>query len=156
MKRQKNAFAMITAIFVIVLLGTVAAFVFNLSGKMVKSTTVQYQREQAMLLARSYTEYAILAAMSNDRINDNCLYTITGSVGNNPTQGEGYRIRVHLKYIGTATALPGVCGGRVLSSTVSTPNTPLSIIVDAYVDYKDPDNPSGSWLTYHKRTLQKI
>ena len=49
---MRKAFSLITAIFVIVLMATVAAFIMNLSGKMVKGTTVQFQREQAVLLAK--------------------------------------------------------------------------------------------------------
>lgn len=154
MKRNRRAFSMITAIIVIVLMATVAGFVFSLSGKMVKSTTIQYQREQAMLLARSYTEYAILAVMSNDRTT-NCLQTITGTtVGNTPATGDGYKISVDIKYIGRAAVLPAGC--NILSSAVNTTSTPLSIIVDVYVQYKDPDNTAGAWISYHKRTLQKI
>jgi len=147
---------MITAIFLIVLMSTVAIFVMNLSGKMVKETTTQFQREQAMLLAKSYTEYAVMAVMANDRnaTGVNCLYTIKGQLGTNPSSGDGYRARVHLAYIGTTKEV-GSCGGRILSQGVTTKKTPLTVIIDTYIDYKDPDN-TAQWRTYHQRTLQKI
>ncbi len=47
-----KAFSMLTAIFIIVLMATIAAFIMNLSGKMVKGTTVQFQREQSVLLGK--------------------------------------------------------------------------------------------------------
>jgi len=152
--KLRPAFSMITAIFVMVMMATVASFVLSLSGKMVKSTTAQYQREQAMLLAKSYTEFAVMSVMSNDR-STGCLYTINGDIGDNPTNGEGYRARVHINYIGNATEV-GNCGGRILSQTVTEPKSPLHIIVDTYIDYKDPDNTAGNWITFHRRTLQKI
>lgn len=155
--KQRAAFSMITAIIVIVLMASVGAFIMNISGKMVKETTTQFQREQAMLLAKSYTEYAVMAVMANDRNTTgvNCLYTIEGNIGSSPSTGDGYRARIHLSYIGT-TQEAGSCGGRILSQNVTTEKTPLTVLIDAYIDYKDPDNSAGEWRTYHKRTLQKI
>jgi len=160
----RKAFSMLTAIVVIVLMATVAIFVMNLSGKIIKSTTAQYQHEQALLYAKSYTEYAILAITGNDR-SSNCLRDIGGTIKTDSTSpitvsnGNGYRIRVRISYIGNSTEL-NTCktqaAVRVLSDTVTTIKTPLSVIIDAYVDYKDPDNPSGPWMTVHRRTVQKI
>ena len=154
LQSKRKAFSLVTALFVIVLMATVAILVMNMSGKMVKETTTQYQREQAALLAKSYTEYAIMAVTANDRTANNCLSDIDGSVGSNPASGNGYIIRTRIAYIGHNTEV-GSCP-VVLSSGVNTANSPLNIIVDVYVDYKDPDNTSGPWVTYHKRTLQKI
>lgn len=152
---------MVTAIIVIVIMATVAILIMNLSGKTVKETTAQYHREQAMLLAKSYTEYAIMAVMANDRTT-NCLTDIDGQVKIDESStvtvanGNGYQIRVRIAYIGTAAEVGSCPASRVFSSSVSTQQTPLSIIVDAYVEYKDPENTNGGWITYHKRTLQKI
>lgn len=62
---MRNAFSMLTAIFLIVLLATIAAFILNISAKTVKDTVFQYKREQAILYARSYTEAAIMKASAN-------------------------------------------------------------------------------------------
>ncbi len=159
-KTDRKAFSMITAIVVIVLMATVAVFITSLSGKMVKGTTAQFQREQAALYAKSYTEYAILAVTGNDR-SSNCLTDIDGTIGS-PTDGEGYSIRVRIAYIGESTELnkcSTVTPIRVLSNSVTTVQSPLNIIVDAYVEYKEADHPdktNAPWITYHKRTLQKI
>lgn len=146
--KQRKAFSMLTAMIVIVLMATVAAFIMSLSGKMVKGTTVQYQREQAMLLAKSYTEYTIMAVMANgDRVN-NCLNTITsnGVLTN-------YNVAITISYIGNIGA--NTCA-NVLSNAVVTPETSLNILVDTYVSYPDLDNPNNLRMTYHRRTLQKI
>jgi len=74
---MRNAFSMITVIFLIVLLATVAAFILNISAKTVKDTVFQYKREQAILYARSYTEAAIMKAMVNTTGT-----TVTGIVDN--------------------------------------------------------------------------
>jgi len=75
---MRKAFSMITAIFIIVLMATVGAFILNISAKSVKSTVLQFKREQAILYARSYTELAIMAASTGTT-------TISGSADGNYT-----------------------------------------------------------------------
>ena len=120
---MRKAFSMVTAVFVIVLMATVAAFILNISSQSVKSTVLQYKREQAILYARSYTELAVMGATANAS-----LSTIGGTV-------DGY--------------------------TISTNITPITgsafILVDVYVSYTDDEvGGSGSPVTYHRRTLQKL
>ena len=151
---------MITAIIVVVLISTVATYVLSIASKMTRETTAQFQREQAMLLAKSYTEYAILAVTANDRnaTTGNCLENIKGVWGN-PDAGEGYKMEVKLLYIGHNNEVIDCNSNRVLGNDVVTPESPLSIIADVYVRYKEPDHPDTSiapYITYHKRTLQKI
>ena len=153
--KMRNGFAMITAIFVMVIMASVGAFVMSLSGKIVKSTTLQYQHEQAVLYAKSYTEFAVMAVTADDRT-ANCLKTITGKAGTAPTAGNGYRIRTHISYIGPGSVIGGCPATRQLSTAVITTATPLTVIIDAYVDYKDPDNTSGPWMTIHRRSVHKI
>jgi len=147
---MRKAFSMLTAIFIIILMASVAAFIMSLSGQMVKGTTSQFQREQSVLLAKSYTEYAIMAVMANDHNTSNCLNNITG------TYEDIYNIDVNISYIGN-TNLHDNC--RILSNSVDNPKSPLNIIVDVFVSYKEFDHPDGSSapdITYHRRSLQKI
>lgn len=155
--KTRNAFSILTAIVVIIIMATVAVLVTNLAGKIVQTTTVQYRKEQAMLLAKSYTEYAVMAVMSNDRNTSDCIEYINGDIGNNVDNGDGYRVNTRIAYI--ADGLPRVQNcANVLNASVVTPETALSIIVDVYVRFKDPDSPvnNAPWITYHRRTLQKI
>lgn len=139
---------MFMAIIVIVIMASIAILITSMTGKLVKETTVQYQREQAALLANSYTEFAVMAVTANDRT-VNCLSTINGT-------WNGYSARIHIAYIGN-TATIGTCAGtRKLSEAVVTPNTPLTIIIDAYIDYRDLDNSTSPKMVYHRRTVQKI
>ena len=162
-QNQRKAFSMITAVIVLILMATVAILIMNVSGKIVKETSAQFQREQAMLLAKSYTEYAIMAVTANDRNGTgNCLRDIDGliKIDNSSTatvaQGNGYQIRTRIAYIGQISEVGSCASTRVFSNTVTTERSPLNIIVDVYVDYKDLDNITAPWITYHKRTLQKI
>ena len=176
---MRRGFSMITAIFVVVIMATVAMLVLSMSGKSVKETTLQYRKEQAMLLARSYTELAVMAVMDYNRsASNNCIENINGVVnaltpgsapasGVSSTNGGGYDVQTRIYYLGNG--LPSACNSRRLNSspiqtdynttTPASPDALAAIIVDVYVRYKDPDAPnpaSSPWITYHRRTLQKL
>jgi len=154
--KHRKAFSMFTAIFIIVIMATVGAMVMSLSSKIVKTTTVQFQREQAMLLAKSYTEFAIMAVMSNDTTL-NCLLTIQSDDVIRAETNGGFNITTQISYIGNGNGRVTPCSGpQVLSDTAVTSESPINIIVDVYVKYRDLDGVNNNWITYHKRTLQKI
>ncbi len=157
MYRQRKAFSLITAIFVMLLMASVGAFVMSISGKIVQETTAQYQKVQAVLLAKSYTELAIMAVMSNDRSGTgNCIDDITGIVGDTAAKvanGEGYSVETNIAYIGQNADILSCTNTSINSNTDSDE---LNIIVDVYVRYKDINHPTSPWMSYHRRTLQKI
>ena len=188
---MRKAFSMVTAIFLIVIMSTVSILVFNLSGKMVKSTTLQYRHEQAGFLARSYTELAVLAVINHERnATTRCVQTISdavnglvpdGSVGGTTKGGEGYDVRTYIYYLGNNLNQAHISNNNWLNRTMpivtdyntTTPklaDSVAAIIVDVYVQYKDPavvdayTSAHGTaptvtqipWITYHRRSLQKI
>ncbi len=152
--KSKKAFSMITAIFVIVIMAMVTSLVMNVTGKTVKATTMQYQKEQAQLLARSYTELAILYAIHKDR-SSGCIETISdhfGATGNN-----GYNIKMNISYIGKNSNLTG-CGTPIgtLNGNGGFYDT-ISMVIDTYITYKDFDDlTTDRNITFHRRTLQKL
>ena len=155
---QRKAFSLLVTLAIIVIMASVAMLVTTLSGKIIKTTTTQFRKEQAALLARSYTELAILAVTGNDRSAD-CLEDIDASdvLGNDSDNGEGFRVRTRISYIGADDQNLDNCSNtRVFSDQVQTEESSLNIIVDVYVEYKELDNPDSQWITYHRRTLQKI
>jgi len=155
--KHKKAFSMITAIFVIVIMATVSSLIMNVTGKTIKATTSQYQKEQANLLGRSYTELAILKVLYTDR-NTSCLNTFTENFGAK-SGFHGYDITVNIKYIGNTTLLNG-CGTSDITPTwVNNSNgfnKTISLVIDTYIKYKDFDDPSNRDITFHRRTLQKL
>jgi len=157
-KNIRSAFSLLTAVIIIILMSSVGIFVMNLSSKMTRETTAQFQREQSMLYAKSYTEYAIMAVTGNgERNTTNCLSDIDATIGD-PENG-GYLVNVRLAYIGQNGTVGNCATTRVWDDTVVTEKSPLNIIVDVYVKYKEPDHPdpdNAPYITYHKRTLQKI
>jgi len=154
--KTKKAFSMVTAIFVIVIMASVSALIMNISGKTVKATTQQYQKEQAQLLARSYTELAILNVINYDRtaVPRSCLQTISDHFG--ASGNDGYDIRMNISYIGKNSNLTG-CGTQIgtLNGTGGFHDT-ISMVIDTYITYKDFDDPSNRDITFHRRTLQKL
>ena len=156
MKRNitKPAFSLLTTIFIILLMATVAAFIMNLSGKMVQETVTQYKKEQAILYAKSYTEFAIMSATAR-----NCIDEINGDIGANPANGIGYRVVVDVQYVGNDLfGLPNC--NTIGPNPISTVSSKGSVILlDTYVQYRDPSLPNvaiAPWITYHRRTLQRL
>jgi len=153
----RPAFSLITAMFVVVIMSSITAMVIGTASKIVQSTTAQYQREQAMLWAKSYTEFAVMTVMANNRRGANCIDTISSDI-DNPLNGQGYRVRIDISFIGTNAELLS-CTNNILDKTVITPESFLNVILDVYIDYRDinhPDIANAPWISYHKRTLQKI
>lgn len=151
---MRKAFSMVTAIFVILILATIAVLSLNMVASTAQSTTMQYRKEQAQLYAKSYTELAIMAITEYDRAaNNNCVNSINGVVG---TVADGYTVSTIISYIGGA-GVPAACNKPANPDVTSfgANNTVAAAIIDVYVTYNDTaitQNP----ITYHRRTLQKI
>lgn len=158
---NRPAFSMVTAIFVILLLAMVGGFIMNISGKIVQETTEQYRKEQAILYAKSYTEYAIMAAASQD-----CVRRIQANVDGNALQvrsGQGYRIDVRIYYLGNNSVCPNANSIRVGNIVGNAMDN--MVIIDTYVRYRNPESIAAlrnlTWgadpgISYYRRTLQKL
>ena len=165
MMKARRGFSMLIAIFVILILSLVASYIFYASSSVSKEGSIQYQREQAAVLARSYTEYAVLAVSGNDRDKSTkCINEINADIGT-PDTGRGYRVRVDITYIGNSRYINNNIKCKNIAAELDNTDTDtLSVIVDVYVKYKDIQNPSlynGNaklvpWQAYHKRSIQKI
>jgi len=165
---MRKGFSLITAIVVMVLMAGITASVMNISGKVTKETSSQYRKEQSILLAKSYTEFAILAIQGHDMTNNRCLRGVNGLINNiipgspaNANVGTGYRVNIYLQYIGLPAAI--TCpNNRVLDSASpsTTPNT--SVLIDVSVRYRDiefVDSKSvarAQEIHYNRRTLQRL
>ncbi|CAA6818489.1 MAG: Unknown protein [uncultured Sulfurovum sp.] len=163
--KHKKAFSMITAIFVIVIMASITSMIMSVTAKTIKATTAQYQKEQATLLARSYTELAIFYALYYDRNTTNsCLEKITDHFGDTTA---GYGVEINIKYIGNNSLLNGCNTSIDPSGGISNLNATwsdnsggfyntISLIIDTYISYKDFDDPQNRNVTFHRRTLQKL
>lgn len=156
----RPAFSMITAIFMIVIMSSLAIFIMNLSGKVVQETTSQYRKEQAVLYAKSYTEFAIMSLTAQ-----NCIASITADVDGTAAevlQGKGYRVVVNIQYLGNDNGCTNTIGAASVTTATSRGNV---VLIDTYVRYRNPEHPNAvnsvAWandpgITYHRRTLQKL
>ncbi|WP_457605954.1 type II secretion system protein [Nitratifractor sp.] len=160
LKQRRPGFSMVTAIFVIVIMATVAMFILNLTSKTVQETTAQYRKEQAILYAKSYTEYAVMLATAKK-----CIRKLSANIDGDTNQvkrGQGYRVEVYIQYLGANST----CTNKIGTTNIVTPASIDNIIlVDTYVHYRNPDSPSAinasAWstdpgITYHRRTLQRL
>ena len=172
--KQKKAFSMVTAIFTIVIMASVTSLIMSITGKTIHETTAQYQKEQAALLARSYTELAILYAIHRDRTNDGCINTINAEfgesiLGNN--YDPKYDITVNIQYAGNKTNVPPANCSEIIGTDgnwIDNGNTgfdaTVSLLIDVYVSYRDMNHPANTntdtsddvLKTFHRRTLQRI
>lgn len=146
---MKKGFSLITAIMFIVLIATIGALALTFSTQTSKQTTDVYLRAQAELLARSATEYAMLAMSRHDH-KVNCLDNITATFNNL------FDIEVYFSYIGIDGAaggnLPNECK-RVLSNNTATPDSDFTVLVDTYVE--SLATVTDEQIRIHRRTLQK-
>jgi type II secretory pathway component PulK len=142
-KSSKNGIAMIMAIMIIVIIGTIMALSISMTALTTKSTNDIYLYEQSELFSKSATEYALLRIAEDNNDSDPCHYT-----GGSFTQDSIYNINISVKYI----YLAGVCTNQY--ATVSTDEQNGSVLIDVAVDVNDTI--SGEPIRYFRRTLQKL
>jgi hypothetical protein len=149
--------AMIMALVVIVILGTVMAYSLAMTMLTSKKTNDLYLYEQSTLLAKSATEYALLLVAGNvpcSNIDTNLLHF---------TQDSIYTIDIGIEYIyyndpSTATnEAEDLCSanGGVLYTSVITPEQNGSALIDVSVSVTD-GNISAEPIHYFRRTIQKL
>jgi len=153
----KSAFSMVTAIIVIFIMGTVSAMILGVSNRTVYATTAQYQKEQARLLARSYTELAMLYIINYDRVsNNNCIENIKADFGDPNNQ---YHIEANIQYIGNSGLLPNCPANITQDWNVTNPtgfDSSIAIIIDIFVKYSSFDDPLDRNITFYRRSVQKL
>jgi Tfp pilus assembly protein PilX len=145
LKSSKNGFAMMMALAVIVILGTIMAFSINLTSKTTKQSIDLYLYEQAQLYAKSATEYALLKIAKDGECNHtNDLNFIQDGI---------YDINISLKYIYT---YPSPCTPSKTFSTVTTPEQNGSVIIDVAINIPQERNITSEPIRYFRRTIQKL
>lgn len=135
-KKSRNGMAMIMAIAVIVIIGTIMALSLSLTSLTTKRTTDLYLYEQAILLSKSATEYAILDISLNGCNNNINIQ--------DPT--DLYDINITMRYVYTALSS---CNDYL---TIATPEQNGSVLMDVTVSTDVGTEP----ITYFRRTIQKL
>ena len=148
---KRGGFAMIMAIILIVVLSTIMAIMLELTQKTTKETTNLYLKEQAVLLAKSATELALLEISGHKRGQRgkiNCLHQVNAVYPNDTSPI--FEINTTIRYIGLNCQ-------RGLSNyikTIDTPESNGSVLIDTTVT--STNNTSIQTIRYFRRTLQKL
>lgn len=145
---KHSAFAMIMAIVVIVIIATIMALSLALTTLTSKKTTDLYIYEQAVLLSKSATEYALLRISQDNNSTNPCNFT-----GANFKQDTIYDVNISVKYI--YTNFPATCAAAQQYTTVVTPEQNGSVLMDVAITVDD-DTVTTEPIRYFRRTIQKL
>ncbi len=147
---KRSGFAMIMAIILIVVLSTIMAIMLTLTRKTTKDTTNLYLKEQAVLLAKSATELALLEISGHNRGakgNTNCLNQVNAVYPN--ATSPIFDINTTIRYIGLNCQ-----NGSNYISSITTPDSNGSVLIDTTVTLTS--GTSVEPIRYFRRTLQKL
>jgi len=139
---KRDSFSLLVAIVFILMLGIIMALSIALSSQSLEQTAKTYLTEQSQLLAKSATEYAILAAQGHD-FSTSCLNSI------NLSFKSLYDVNITIHYLGNN--LPPGC--NLLNNSISTKESNLTMVIDTKVYIKEGTNEG---VSFFRRTLQKL
>ena len=137
---------MLAAIIFILIIGVLLALTISLMSGTTTKTSNRYLYEQAQILAKSATEYAVMAVQGHN-LTTNCLERIDMDYQNI------FDINISIWYIGQN--LPSGCG-HILTDAVAYPESNASILIDTKVTLKPSLQNNDNPISYVRRTLQKL
>jgi len=145
LKNSRNAIAIIMAIGVIVIIGTIMALAVALGTQTTKQTNDLYLHEQAILYSKSATEYALLRISQVNNTTNPCNFQ------NSNFFKDDYNIDIHVRYV--YTSIPVGCPADTI--VVITPEQNGSAIIDVAVSVANTSIVTEP-IRYFRRTLQKL
>ena len=143
---MRSAFALLSAIFLMLLVGILMALSFSLSSQTIRQTGDLYLQEQAQLLAKNATEFALLAISGHDNSAD-CIQQINLQY---PQGSPIYDINMSLYYLGNGLPCDA---NHLLDNTIATPESNGTVMIDTVVSYRDTE--TNETIRFHRRTIQK-
>ncbi len=159
---KRNGFAMIMAIFFMIVIATLLTYMLSSTSETAQRTTNTYVNEQAQLLAKSAVEYALLRVSAHNRkgadntlgtADDSCINTLNFNYPDNTNPIFDIQVDIAYYGFGAHNATPGNC--VTMANNIQTPESNGTMRIDVYVS----DN-AGLGLSepirYHRRTLQKL
>lgn len=144
---MRSGFSLLTALLFLILIATISTLALTLSTQSAKQTTDIYLKNQAELLLRSGTEFAMLA-ISGHNYNINCLDQV------NMTYNDTFDINVSIMYIGNGL---DACLNK-LANDINTSDSNRTVIIDTVVSTQQYLTDNGTIpekIRLHRRTIQK-
>ena len=148
---MRRGFGLITAIVIMITVATLMTLMIGLSSTSVKVTMDIYLKEQAELLSRSATEFALLAISGHNNSVD-CIQNINISYpeGANPT----HDANITIWYIGSG--LPAACTNVLpFANNIATNESNLTVLIDTVITVNQVNTGITEPIRVHRRTLQK-
>ena len=145
--RARKGIAMITAVAFLLIMVTIMGLMVSLTARASKQGADIYFQEQAQLLAKSATEFALLAISGHDRTgNNDCVNQI------NSTYEGIYDINTTIRYIGFPNS---GFGANCYIEDIFTPESNGTVLIDVYVTLDAATAGTTEDIRYHRRTMQK-
>lgn len=143
---------MLLAIAFLLITAVLMAIMVNMTAQTTKRTGDIFFQEQAHLLAKSATEFTLLAISGHNRAGGNCLRKV--NVQYPSAAAPIFDINTTIRYIGLA-GLGGTCDGAdSFIDNIVTPESNGTILIDTYVTTSSAVNLTEP-VRFHRRTMQK-
>lgn len=148
---KRSGFAMILAIFVVVLVAMGGALLLSNASTGAKSTGDNYIKAQAELLAMSVTEFAVMRAQGfNTNTNTNCLDRLDITI-NDATGNAMFDANISYAY-----SFRGAQNGSCSNILAQNTSKDTMILMDVTVTARESANLSTEPIRIHKRSWQKL
>lgn len=144
---KRSGFAMILAIFVVVLIAAAGALLMRSGAQETKAVGDKYLRAQAQLLAQSATEYAIMRVQGFDTTGGDCLNHLNITV-NDASGSHMFNANVSMVYSFRGASPCGTDPAEVLAENTGKDTT---VLVDVVVT---DNNLSTEPIRVHERSWQ--
>jgi len=156
MHGHRNGIALMTAIAFLLIMATIMGLMLSMSSQSSKRGADLYFQEQAHMLAKSATEFALLAISGHNRAaTDNCVNQISS------TYGGIYDINTTIRYIGNGLPASPDCtylnynGSGAPINDITTNVSNGTVIIDVYVTLQAGATTMSEDIRFHRRTMQK-
>ena len=152
---MRSGFSLLMALLFLVLIATISALSLSLSTQSVKQTSDIHFKNQAELLLRSGTEFALLAMSGHDYANDGCISNINIMYPNNNPATHTHDININIMYIGNSFRGPTCIQ---LGRNIDTNESNRTVIIDTFVSTNPLLTTNGvisEQIRMHRRSIQK-
>ncbi len=150
-KQNKNGFAMIMAITVIVIMATIMAISLSMTAVTAKRTTNTFLYEQAVLLSKSATEFALLKISQSDPCEITSINMKKDPFDDDDDNGI-FDINITMKYVYKGSVCSDSSNQYI---DIQTDEQNGSVLLDVTVSVTD-ETVSSEPIRYFRRTIQKL